>query len=70
MLPFGKIRDGVFELAAKVGISRVASVPRPPSGVHGKLFHVSQPSLLRDTGDAARRQHRELGIQVYRLRAL
>src|SRR5260370_41338764 len=68
--PFGKIGDGVFELTAEVGVCLAASVPRPPSGVHSKLFQVSQAAFLWNAGDATRRQHCKLRIQVDRRSAL
>src|SRR5712692_1735134 len=45
-LPLQQTRDGLREGVTEIGVLRTAAVPGPPTGVHGELHEVCEPSDL------------------------
>ena len=71
VLTFGEIRDGVLERVPEIGILGIIAVARPPSGVHGELLQVGEPSRVRHPCNLAGRQNgKAKATQVNRRRAL
>ena len=42
--PSTQTRDGLSKRATQIGILRAAAVARPPTGIHGELHEVGEPS--------------------------
>src|SRR5258708_38909157 len=68
-LPFTQTRDGLSERVTEIGVLRAAAVARPPTGVHGELHEVGEPSDLLGACRSTARQ-RAKAIQIDGLRAL
>src|SRR6266511_4528399 len=68
-LPCTQPRDSLWEGVSKIGILRVAAVLRPPTGVHGELHEIGEPSNLLGTSRFTAGQGAEL-VQINCLCAL
>ena len=68
-LPLTQTRDGLSERVTEIRVLRAAAVARPPTGVHGELHEVGEPSDLLGAGRFTARQRAKL-IQIDGCRAL
>jgi hypothetical protein len=57
MLSLRKIRNGLFESAAEIGVGGSAAETRPPRSVHRQLLQVGKPPLMRHSCYLAWRQN-------------
>ena len=62
-LPFQQTRDGWWEGVTEIGVLRAAAVLSPPTGIHGELHEVCEPSDLLGAGRFTARQRAKL-IQI------
>ena len=68
-LPFQQTRDGWWKRVTEIGVLRAAAVPNPPTGVHGELHEVGEPSDLLGACRFTARQSAKL-IQIDGIGAL
>src|SRR5437588_4872635 len=66
-LPLTQTRNGLREGVAKIGVLRAAAVACPPTGVHGELHEVGEPSDLLGAGSFTAGQRAKL-VQIDGLR--